>query len=256
MKTFRKSTLISSVALLLVAIVALSGATFAWFSSQAYAEASAIQATTSKASQLVLSASGQGEWKQSLPLNISKNLTPVTPTYEETEDGEGGTLPASIATSSWLKASAATWDSQVAATAYEPATANTDYVVQRIYVKYLGAEDATTKLNVELTVDADYSEDAAADFYRAAIVPVTDAKATATATGAAEYIYSVEAYDDRATTATYGDYATSTDTEFELGTITAETVYAYDVYVWFEGEDLDCIDSYYENDITLSLKFE
>ena len=54
MKTFRKSSLISSIALLLVAIVALSGATFAWFSTNNTATAGQLDMTATAASGLFI----------------------------------------------------------------------------------------------------------------------------------------------------------------------------------------------------------
>ena len=52
--TFRKSSLISSVALLLVAIVALSGATFAWFTTGTTTQATGVKLTAQSVSGLYI----------------------------------------------------------------------------------------------------------------------------------------------------------------------------------------------------------
>lgn len=53
-KNMRKKALLSSVAMLLVAVVALSGATYAWFSANSTANLSSIDFTSSKASSLLI----------------------------------------------------------------------------------------------------------------------------------------------------------------------------------------------------------
>ena len=252
MKTFRKSSLITSVALLLAAIVALSGATFAWFSTKADASATGIQATTAKGSALVISSTSEGPWGQSLDLAGENKLTAVTienPNYKKVIDEEEGTTE-DVVTWTILKGTAASYDAQKAAS-YEDAAAS-DYYKKTIYVKYDAAEDTTKALKADLILGEDAVYSSNKDYYRVALVPTGNTVAE----DAPNYqIYSISDYN-RATDATYGDYdVTTTATGIELGTLDAGTVYAYDVYVWFEGEDADCLDSNSVNDITVDIKF-
>lgn len=73
MKTFRKSSLISSVALLLVAIVALSGATFAWFSTSDTAEATGLSAKAGSGSGLLISETKEGTYTNYLAYETDGN---------------------------------------------------------------------------------------------------------------------------------------------------------------------------------------
>lgn len=240
--TFRKSSLISSVALLLVAIVALSGATFAWFSSKGTATATGIQATTKQGSNLVISDKQTEGWTQSLALGIKKDLTPVT-----TDD-----------LSTWKTANADSFNAQVPGSkGYVDASVD-DYICQRIYVMF-DAASGTKDVTAKLTATA--AEGTTTNFYRVAVAPVAGTTGeegnglSNTTTFTAPYFYSVSEANHR-DGATYGNYKASTVAEVALGTLNAKAVYAYDVYVWFEGEDVDCIDSYSTNDVTLQIDFE
>lgn len=96
--TFRKSSLISSVALLLVAIVALSGATFAWFSTSNTANASNISVTSTAAGGLLISETG-AEWSSALPYNNTINnrtaiLSPASSNFTLVDDEDEPIEPA------------------------------------------------------------------------------------------------------------------------------------------------------------------
>ena len=273
MKTFRKSTLISSVALLLVAIVALSGATFAWFSSKSAASVTGINAKTEQSSNLTVSKIATGEWTQNLGLNTTNKLVPVTPYVYDAEgdkpavDAETGKAlkVTDLSEAEWFTASARGFDEQTAYTDTEGASpysdaATANYIKQRVYVKWQETDTTKTKdLKVDLTATAANNSSKTQDFYRAAVVPVVATSSDTdfvTIENRAQSIYSFDAYTP-AEGATYGYYdVTTSGTDIALGTIKAGSVYAFDIYVWFEGEDAQCIDSNSTNDITLNVDFK
>ena len=80
---FRKRALLSSVAMLLVALVALGSATFAWFTANPDANASGISLKTTAAAGLVVRTETDTTWSHSATLNkngATFNLDPVSMT--------------------------------------------------------------------------------------------------------------------------------------------------------------------------------
>ncbi|WP_316608095.1 hypothetical protein [uncultured Ruminococcus sp.] len=85
---FRKRALLSSVAMLLVALVALGSATFAWFAANPDAEAHGISMKTTAAAGLVVKTDTDGEWSHSAKLNNADNnatfnATPASIAYDD-----------------------------------------------------------------------------------------------------------------------------------------------------------------------------
>ncbi len=251
--TFRKSSLISSVALLLVAIVALSGATFAWFSTNTTADATGINASTTQGSNLILAEAANGPWKNSLDLKAaSHELAPAT-----TND-----------LTSWATAKADSWDGQVPgkdgySVLDKDASTENVYIKKTIYVQHAAGEGAAAhplKATLDVQVDEGNESFKQFDYYRVAIAPVAGTEDNGLSNNAfATTYYSIKdknhaTYDNG--DPTWGNYTTTTKTEIDLGSIDANKVYGYDVYIWFEGEDLDCIDTYSANDITLDIDFK
>ena len=241
MKTFRKSSLISSVALLLVAIVALSGATFAWFSTKTTATASALSAKTTQGSNLMISEAKDTGWTQTLTFANTDTtaLNPVT-----TND-----------LNDWYTADAAGYDTIVAADGYTAASA-TDVLSQIVYVKYDAEAGQTKDLSVVLTPTANAGS---TDYYRVAVRPVTNDTTLATSMTDAVVYADANVLNDEAQ---YAQYATQSSKTISLGTIEAkdaegaQLVYGYEILVWFEGDDIDCKDSNAVNDISLALSFQ
>lgn len=83
MKKSRKKMLLSSIAMLLVALVALGSATFAWYITNATVTASTSQWSASTADGLVIRHGTTGAWKSKLDneLNTKTGLTPASITY-------------------------------------------------------------------------------------------------------------------------------------------------------------------------------
>ena len=89
----RKRLLISSIAMLLVAMIALGTATFAWFTQSTSASASGINVRTVKASELKLQSMDEN-WKDSLNYSYNKTLKPAssangTDWYKADADAKG-----------------------------------------------------------------------------------------------------------------------------------------------------------------------
>lgn len=227
--TFRKSTLISSIALLLVAIVALSGATFAWFSSKTSASADDMTITSGAASGLLVcltDSANESDWGDTLVFNDeSKELIPVSSAFT------------SAAAPTWFTATAENPNSFAIASngSYTAVDNTTEYV--KSYDFYAKTADGATKtLNISATGLTDTGT-----YGRIAVVNVT--------TGEVKVYYM--AADSNATSANYpvasttslaSDYpatpVNSLSTAIELGTISTSTHFR--IYMWNEGQDYDC----------------
>ncbi len=84
--TFRKKALLSSVAMLLVALVALGSATFAWFTSNPNAYASGLSLKTTASTGLVIRTETDTKWSHEAKLANNKetvNLDPVSQKQSE-----------------------------------------------------------------------------------------------------------------------------------------------------------------------------
>ncbi|MBQ4569510.1 MAG: hypothetical protein IJA62_05610 [Ruminococcus sp.] len=250
--TFRKSSLISSVALLLVAIVALSGATFAWFSTASLATATGINATTTQGSNLTISDAKDTGFTQDLVLtgdDVQKEMSPVT-----TDN-----------LSTWWTAKAEKYNSQKAYGGYTEDKSGENYIKKTIYVKYDAADGNTHNLKLNVapavkTVQIDEENTKAIgtlNYYRVAVAPsgANDQDITTIDTYTTKYFANniTAQYPDGYQ---HAQYTAQQFGEIEIGTINANDVYAFDVYVWFEGEDIDCKDTDAVNDIDLVLEFK
>lgn len=229
--TSRKRLLISSVAMLLVAMLALGTATFAWFTSSTTATAKGINVKTIQSSELVISKSDK-QWGTQVDYGTAnKVLQPVS-----TATGEN-----------WFTANAAVKGNfaRPEGTDFEPiANANSYYFAEQLNVANKGAADVTgaeitftfpannyarvavveADVNGKILSDADFKEcvyDNAGVAYDAAAT----AKTTASITPKTTYKVNV------------GDLAGKADGE-EMG----QAKY-YNIYVWFEGQDAQCIDA-------------
>ena len=239
-KSFKKKALLSSLAMLMVALVALSSATFAWFSTKTTATAEKLSANTTQGTNLMISESKTSGWTQALTF-ANKDTTTLDPV--STDD-----------LTKWYAAKADGWDDQKAGTGDNALkeVGKTGYVLEQdIYVKYDAAE-GDFNLNVSLNPTANSGT---LDYYRVAITPITTDADLQTPAGFTQNIYANSA-EVRADDATYANYTANTSTSnIALGKITAKQIYGYHVSIWFEGEDVDCIDSNSTNDISLAFSF-
>ena len=259
--TSKKRMLISSVAMLLLAMLSLGTATFAWFTSSTSATANNINVRTTKSSELKVSKSDfQFADTISYGMTSAKTLRPVS-----SADG-----------SNWYYATAAAKDKPDAKTGtYSTAMTATstdigNYAfIDMLNIKNAGGSDCK---NVQIEVTASMPS----TFARLAIVPCATSQSAAvdnenplptiTAADFKANIYGSakgrtwKPYNGTAveTTAfTTKDVANSSKITIQypeknaetdkythaLGTLKPNEVVSYMIIVWFEGEDADCFDT-------------
>ena len=218
MKTFRKSSLISSIALLLVAIVALSGATFAWFSTNNTAQAGSLDLTAQAASGLFI---------------VESETTAVTAPVDGwsskiTWDDVATSLPAVSGipgTTSFFKTSTDNADGTWNGEDDIQAAVDGDVIVKKIWVK----ADTTETVDLKITVNVTGTTKG---YERVAIV---DEEGNATIMDNSGAVYKAfvdqDGNTDDVTPDTYGDI---------VYTGTYDTAKAFTVYCWFEGQDAQC----------------
>jgi hypothetical protein len=265
--TSRKRLLISSVAMLLVAMLALGTATFAWFTTDTTTQATGISVQTSKKSLLLVS-SRTSPWTDNLNYNFgtddAKNLLQPASSY----DGEN-----------WYKAQADNGLSGAAKngekiTGVGTTAAEGNVFCNMLNVKNTGAEPAA---NVKIT--ATISETAVTtgkNYLRVALVPsdctADNGRGTATVVSAEEFrdnIYSAGA--DAAKPVEYvgasvadkkgAIKAADLDVKTKInsisvnaGTLKQNEAKYYMLIVWFEGQDEDCQDAFAGNEMP-NIKF-
>ena len=264
---FRKRALISSVAMLLVALVALGSATFAWFSTTNNATANNMTAKTNKASNILLNELKTDEtalahdWAQTL------TFTQATST-----SGTNGTLAMEPVTTkdftNWY---------QVKAEAYNQGynASNTYTAVQNIkssgaYAKYTTLYIMNTGENTAATIVptvtyADNSNTLGADYIRVALKPIAATTKETTAAGANTLVFGSD--NDRSNVTTGWTAAAQTSdpdsivtgamgTPQSLGTLTKDAIYGYEVWVYFEGTDFDCKDAFAGGNFTVGFNVQ
>lgn len=236
----RKRLLISSIAMLLVAMLALGTATFAWFTSSTQATANGITVRTIKASELVISKSDL-QWG-------------TTVDYAETSNSY---MPVSTVNgTAWFDANAAVKTSYAKSADDNFGTvseATNHYFSEMINVANKG-DAAVNGVTIDVT-------GLTCDYARLAIYEVT-ANVTGNGVGThatanetfAQCIYDSEGdtYDAvSGATATTSVTATSaSNLSINVGNLAGKTgtntlgdVKYYKFFIWFEGQDVDCYDS-------------
>lgn len=247
-KTFKRRALVSSVAMLLVAILALGSATFAWFSSNNTVTANGFEMTAATSEGLQIANVNHGA---SAPL-ASAYSTGIT------LSGPGGTWnPVSpIITDSHVTAvsnDVDSWRTGTAAnaTAYGlnsdgAATAGTDYYAQDIYLK-------SAKSGSTITVSASsFDDDMGYD--RILFVSATSGNAYWMAKSSdshKELTWSTDKYVEGTTTRN----ATTTVTFVAADLTALGTGACFHTYFYFEGQDSDCKDVKSGADFDVDLTF-
>lgn len=242
----RKKMLLSSIAMLMVATVSLGSATYAWFSTKTTATAKGIKVQTTQASSLVLSLD-QTTWASEIDLGVYGDATEKSP--KTLEPGSTADL------SNWFAATSTGYDKgTVDPATVTNGTAGTHYVAKDFYAKSIGAD-----LDVDWSMvfaQAQVSTDK--NYMRAALNISGDG-----ITGSQKVFWWADGSDESkngettsknttpAITGVSGDPATvttqdvtsSTSTTGTLAKLKADKVYTLSLYVWFEGQDLDCKDT-------------
>lgn len=242
-KSFRKKALLSSVAMLLVATVAVGSATFAWFSQNTTAKANGVNVKTVKASNIVLCATNSpndSDWVSTLDLNIAnKQLFPVS-----TAD-----------LSNWYQTKATKFNTKATdeggrgtISPVETANAGGYYVAKQFFVKSIG-EDITASYTVNVTPTAEDGAATNLDYVRAAL---------ADKDGNASSFYGNKAADTACITSDGKTGGTQTITTSAITgdlSLKKDEGQSVTVYIWFEGEDPECVDSAAGVDVSLEVNF-
>jgi len=241
--TSRKRLLISSVAMLLVAMLALGTATFAWFTTSTNPYADNFSAKTTKQSTLLLSDSSRTGWTSHLDYNVGNK-----PMY-----------PASGNGTSWVKGTASNSltgvidQNTLQAVAPSPAQGviPSDYLfAQELNLKNNGTADIKD-VSIDFYLNTSDNKDAA-EYARVALVPIDGTKVTAddyVALGNNVYSTTTKTYNPIIKTDGTEGTQISTKTTFHVDVTTGDEVMKpdevryYKLYVWFEGQDENCVDA-------------
>lgn len=240
--TSRKRLLISSVAMLLVAMLALGTATFAWFTTSTNPYADNFSAKTTKQSTLLLSDSSRTGWTSHLDYNSNKTMYPAS--------GDG---------TSWVKGTASNSltgvidQNTLQAVAPSPAQGviPSDYLfAQELNLKNNGTADIKD-VSIDFYLNTSDNKDAA-EYARVALVPIDGTKVTAddyVALGNNVYSTTTKTYNPIIKTDGTEGAQISTKTTFHVDVTTGDEVMEpdevryYKLYVWFEGQDENCVDA-------------
>lgn len=231
----RRRLLISSIAMLLVAMLALGTATFAWFTSSTTATASGLNVKTAQASELQISDYTKA-WGTQVNYEIENKVF----------------LPASSANGSeWWQATAAektaftkTGDFSSADDPEFNNAASSSYVYKdQLNVRNNG--DATVE---DVTITWTIPNFDGANYLRVALVPANDANGTESSGAFANAVYDKDgiAYNAASGATTTTEITPKTTCEVLVGgdgELEKNEVYYYNLYVWFEGQDEQCFDS-------------
>lgn len=236
----RKRLLVSSVAMLLVAMLALGTATYAWFTQDTSAIADKLSVQTVQASELKLS-DDTNDWTDQLHYDyMNKYLKPAS-----SADGVN-----------WYTATAAAKDDYAATATPTTALSSLDGYVFKNQLNVANMGGAAVK---DVTINFTLSETPAKPgktYLRLALVEVNKKGTDATITGTfTDGVYAVgadtaDAYTPNAEgTAVVTKTVTAkagTDVKFPVGLLgaagTDTDAKYYNLYVWFEGQDEDCLD--------------
>lgn len=241
--TSRKRLLISSVAMLLVAMLALGTATFAWFTTSTNPYADNFSAKTTKQSTLLLSDSSRTGWTSHLDYKV----------------GNETMYPASGNGTSWVKGTASNSltgvidQNTLQAVAPSPAQGviPSDYLfAQELNLKNNGTANIKD-VSIDFYLNTSDNKDAA-EYARVALVPIDGTKVTAddyVALGNNVYSTTPKTYNPIIKTDGTEGTQISTKTTFHVDVTTGDEVMKpdevryYKLYVWFEGQDENCVDA-------------
>lgn len=261
--TSRKRLLISSVAMLLVAMLALGTATFAWFTTDTTTQATGISVQTSKKSLLLVS-SRTSEWTDNLNYNFGTDTAKKLLQPASSYDG-----------ANWYKAQAVNGMSGVATTGEKITGVGTNAAAEgNVFCNMLNVKNTGAEPAANVTITATISETAVTsgrNYLRVALVPsdctADNGRGTATVVSAEKFrdnIYSAGA--DAAKPVEYvgkgvadkkgaikaADLDVQTkgnSISVNAGTLKQNEAKYYMLIVWFEGQDEDCQDAYAGNDM-------
>lgn len=221
----RKRVLVSSVAMLLVAMLALGTATYAWFTSNTTATANGLNVKTSKTSTLEISKSDH-EWGPSVDYAHTQSMYPAS-----TANG-----------TAFFKtvAAAKTAFDRDKTQPIESASGGTYVFAEQLNVKNSG--EGTVK-DITITIN-----NFTCKYGRIALVPATEAGEISYPEGKSfvDYVYDTDgqAYDAlNATTGTTTAITPDNSMTIDVPDLGTNAAAYYNLYVWFEGQDAQCFDT-------------
>ena len=250
---FRKRALLSSVAMLLVALVALGSATFAWFTSSTTATAQGINVQTTQASELQIS-------KTDLHWDTGVNYA-TNAVFEPASSANGA---------NWFTAEAGARDNFAKKTGTNFVALTAQNKSGYVFEETLNVKNNGSAPIDNVTITWSFGERPASsgnNYLRIALVPVTpsgDSFTTETLTAAtpaaADFkagVFDADgvAYDAVDSTSTAATSITPKTTySVSVGKLTSQQIKYYKLYVWFEGQDEQCADVNAGNSLP-SIKF-
>lgn len=250
----RRRLLISSVAMLLVAMLALGTATFAWFTQNTTANANGVYAQVVKTSSLQISKlpSNTG-WASSVAYGFGTSETAKKMYPASSTNGVNWvTAISDNAQTGAIKDGSAAYINSSTGTLTKDTTSGTNgesadakYVFKSMLnIKNTGEAGAINSVKIQSNLSGMAT---ASDYIRVALVET--AADGSTDTNFATSIYSKAADDD--TAMGDGTAASTTGTVtvaafpaagISVGNLNAGEAKYYNLYVWFEGTDTNCID--------------
>jgi len=236
--SLRKSALITSVIMLLVAATALTGATYAWFSSEPAASTKEITMTTTAIQGLYLAEGDlmdvEPRTEYSTHLNWtapSNSFAPVSSTFTGSPNfytTSSSNIDGTYEDSAILPA--------VAFTCENPNNENGTYFARKIWLKGDVAADE------EKTVVADFKQDTRAGYHRIAIVDCSKLADGFTASDVLLFGTNTKPYyalDDTGITEVQLKPSNVRD-GVNMGTLKPGEIKSYWVFFYFEGQDDTC----------------
>jgi hypothetical protein len=244
MKNTRKKLLVSSIAMLSVAAISLSSATFAWFTASTEAYADGMYVRTTKVSNLEINSKLDAKWRTHVDYKVGSKTANQLLMPSSTVNG-----------ADWFYANADENTSFKATTATKyTGTIGDDtnfcdyYFADQLNIKNSG-QAACNDVQIKI-------EGFVGDYTRVAVVPVTEKGGTTIAEDGktfADYVIDTDgvAYnvakgttlldeDGNAVAENVQAITPSTTTTITVGNMVPEAVKYYNVYVWFEGQDVEC----------------
>lgn len=289
-KTLRKA-MISTIAMLVVAVISLTGVTYAWFTQGTTTTVNGIEMTVEASTGGVLVSQDTGTWGSEITLT-GTTLTAAKPV---------STIGGAAAAWSFFVGEVNPADSTEIKTS--AATAGTHYIQKTLYLKNDAATDVTVNLgtqegkitDVKNDTTYNYNGDRAARIgFRYVSVAATENNSGAegaldtagikmgNVTGYAIFEPNATEHFDSGINAKqnyYGVKAASNGTYFKMSdatgsadyigevtttdsatgveiTVPAASIVTIEVYFWIEGQDIDCINAMASSKMSVGLYFE
>ncbi|MCH5202064.1 MAG: hypothetical protein J1F17_02550 [Oscillospiraceae bacterium] len=244
----RKRALVSSVAMLLVAIIALGTATFAWFTKSSSATAEGINVSTVKASDLKI-ANSQSGWVDSFSYAFTDILKPASSAngtaWFTAEAAAKNAHTASAANATDISSDVTDWSVKTVNGTGTATDTNKNGYIFKEQLNIQNAGEATIK-NVKIKFSLNEAAvNTGKKYLRVAVVPVDTKGGTPTTFANCVYAAGADTADAFTSTAKATTTVTAksgADATVAVGDLDEDAERYYNIYAWFEGQDEDCYD--------------